>query len=56
MGACRRGYSGVFWHVFVRGKCTPGRGSRSVKKLFIDRLEWDGGVVVLDANRRGFVM
>ena len=25
MGACRRGYRSVFWDVFVRGKCTPGR-------------------------------
>lgn len=41
VGACRRGYRGTFWHVFVRGKCTPGRGSRSVKRLFIDRLGVD---------------
>lgn len=33
---------GVFWDIFVREKCTPGRGSRSVKKLFIDRLGGDG--------------
>ena len=42
VGACKRGYSGTFWDIFVREKCTHGRGSRSVKKLFMDRLGWDG--------------
>lgn len=34
------GIGGVFWSVFVRGKCTrSGRiGWKGVKKLFIDRL------------------
>ena len=35
------GIGGVFWSVFVRGKCTPGWGRigwKGVKKLFIDRL------------------
>lgn len=22
VGACRRGYSGAFWDIFVKGKCT----------------------------------
>jgi hypothetical protein len=26
VSVCRRGYSGVFWSVFVREKCTRGRG------------------------------
>ena len=34
MGACRRGYRSVFWDIFVKGKCTPGRG--------VDSRECDG--------------
>lgn len=26
MGVCRRGYRSVFLDIFVRGKCTPGKG------------------------------
>ena len=55
MGVCWRGYRGIFWSVFIRGKYTPERmewvGWRGVKKLFIDRLGREG-VVVLAANRR----
>lgn len=25
MGVYGRGYRGVFWDIFVRGKCAPGR-------------------------------
>lgn len=37
-GVYRRGYRGIFWSVFIREN-VPGEGSRSVKKLFINRLE-----------------
>lgn len=39
MGICKRGYRGVFWDSFGRGKCARGSDGRSIKKLFIDRLE-----------------
>lgn len=32
------GIGGVFWDIFIREN-VPGEGSRSVKKLFINRLE-----------------
>lgn len=59
VGACRRGYRSVFFWIFCHGKVYPGEGSwidwKGVKKLFIDRLGGDGGVVQ-DANRRGLVV
>ena len=43
VGVRRRGYRGVFWSVFVRGKCIPGVvglvGKVSINNLLTD---WEG--------------
>ena len=40
MGACRRGYRSVFWDVFVRGKCTPGREVEVSRNYLLT--DWEG--------------
>lgn len=43
VGMCGRSYRGVFWSVFVRGKCIPGVvglvGKVSINNLLTD---WEG--------------